>query len=422
MVKNVEKLLIVLVLLGQLWAQGYNLPFFPSTPAYLLALIGLSMLVCIRAVLEKGGGLSFTGMSAIAVLMVGNILFVFLVTDSFNAGRFILIICSFLFMASCSQCIEEEKDINFFLYCYLAIVFVSSLFVIGQYYEIPICTEIWEKLHPDINISKFDRNKLEAATEGSRYLGLASDALQMGYHASTAFIITLFSRFNGKKLIKFALLVVFVYALYLNETRSSWIAALAGLFFFVVKKPKGEMSQMKAFMRLFAQMGLVFALLVVLMNEINLFAGTRFMQMDAGTSARIPMILTAFNHALHHPFGMGVYSVEPSLAIGATAAEKVYVIKNTAHNLLGNCVASYGFIGLFLMLWFYIRAYKDYKTIWKSNLDDRPYFTALACLVGLFINAFFHNSYMLNGELSSFLMFGVLVAGIALVEKNGREE
>lgn len=420
MVKKIEKTLIVLVLLGQFLAQSYFLPGFSGTPLYLLLLIVLGGVVCFRWLTERNS-FPTKGLPGIAVLMVMNILFSCLLAGQIDIGRLMLIVCSFLFMAGCTQCIEEEKDIYFFFYWYLAIVFISSLFVIGQYYEIPFCSELWETLHQDSDVGKYDKNKLEAATEGSRYLGLATDALQMGYHASTAFIITLFSKFKGKKLIKYVLLVVFVYALFLNETRSSWIAAIAGLFFFVVKKPKDEMTQIRAYMRLFAQIGLALVLFAVFLNEVNLFAGTRFMQMDTGTSARIPMILTAFNHAWYYPFGMGVYSVDPSLAIGGTAAEKVYVLKNTAHNLLGNCVASYGFIGLFLMLWFYVRAHKDYKTIWKSNLDDRPYFTALACLVGLFINAFFHNSYMLNGELSSFLMFGILMAGIALVEKNERE-
>jgi len=134
------------------------------------------------------------------------------------------------------------------------------------------------------------------------------------------------------------------------------------------------------------------------------------------------MILTAFNHALNKPFGYGVYSVDQNLIVGATNEEFSYVAENTAHNLFGNCVASYGFIGLFLMVYLYWTTFKGYKAISKTDdMNTEYYYIAVVCLLGLLINAFFHNSYILNGEISSFLFFGVIASGISSVNKLRRE-
>ena len=141
----------------------------------------------------------------------------------------------------------------------------------------------------------------------------------------------------------------------------------------------------------------------------DIIEDTRFGVLDAGTTARISMFLTAFNHAFHYPLGLGVYSVQPGLIVGASAKEYNIVLINTPHNLLANCVGFYGLFALLFMLLLYLKAYKSYKKARRIG-NGGIALTAIVCLISLALNAFFHNLYILNGELSSFLFFGILAS------------
>jgi len=228
--------------------------------------------------------------------------------------------------------------------------------------------------------------------------------------------------FKEKRILKFILMALFIFAIFVNNTRSAWIVVAVTVFLYMFKLPSSSSKRVKTCIRFFAS---VLVLSIILVNYVvgfDVLNDTRFEQVDAGTSARIPMILTAFNHALNKPFGYGVYSVDQNLIVGATNEEFSYVAENTAHNLFGNCVASYGFIGLFLMVYLYWTTFKGYKAISKTDdMNTEYYYIAVVCLLGLLINAFFHNSYILNGEISSFLFFGVIASGISSVNKLRRE-
>lgn len=400
LVKRIEQFLVIAVLAGQLCCQGWYFPGISIFPVYLLCLIALTVLsICVLVFQNEGIIAINNGFGPIAVLLIADIALVFLFNGNFAVERFMLIGCSFAFCLACTQAFRTEEEVNCLLKWYLLIVFISSLVEIGQVMELPFCTELWEQLHAN-------SDKITQATDEGRYLGLASDSLQFSYHVSSALAIVFFIRFKRLGFLKKAILFpVFIYALYTNATRSGLLALLVICAFFVfVGKFGGSRTE-----RIWKSIGIVAILLAAIILALapsELLGGTRFMNSDDG--GRMGMFLTAFNHALHYPFGMGAYVVQPDLIVGAEGANRIAVQTNTAHNLLGNCIASYGFIGLALMLGLYAWAFGTFKKKRRIAKDPTIYIIAFCALLGLVINALFHNAYILNGEISSFVFFAIL--------------
>lgn len=401
LIRKVEQFLVIAVLIGQLCCQGWYFPGVSIFPAYLLCLAALGMLSVFVLLLQNGGMVSIKGSFVpLSLLLILNIVLVCLVNGKVDFGRIMLIICSFTFCLACTQAFRTKEEVERLLKWYIGIVLVSALVEIGQVFEIPFCTDLWSVLHAD--------DKITAAIETERYLGLAGDSLAFCYHVSAALAVLLFIRFKkANGLIKAVLFGVFLYALFTNATRSGMMAFLAGFAIWVFTKKRSS-GKVEKLWKALGTAAFVLTALLLIFDSSSLLSGTRFDSIgDSSAKSRIPMLLTAFNHALHYPFGMGVYSVQPDLIVNAGAVYS-YVLKNTAHNLLGNCVASYGFIGLGLMLGLYGWAFNTYRKKKKLAEDPAIYMIAFCGLLGLAINAFFHNSYILNGEISSFLFFAIL--------------
>lgn len=395
-IKNIQKVLIVGVLIGQLLCTGVYFPIINFMPAYLVLLVLLGLVTICKQLFFSSEKPSITGWFGISFLLLANILIVMLGTGRFAYDRFLLILFSFTFALSCYSIIKDEEDMKFLLKTYVIIIFISCIVAIGQYLNIEFFTMIWKRLHVEDTIT--------SALGSERYLGLAANALQFGYYASAAYIVALFYKVENKKDIvaKWLIVAVMIVAILANNTRSAIITVLISTLIYAWKSMR-----LKALEKVFVLILIlvVFALLLGVF-EINILEGSRFGEQTTDTMARIPMVLTAFNHAMRYPFGMGVYTVKENLIVGASAGEYALVLKNTAHNLFGNCVASYGFIGLVLMILLYVKAFSDYGKTNKNYISQ----IALYCLIGLMVNAFFHNSYILNGEISSFLFFGILAA------------
>ena len=141
-------------------------------------------------------------------------------------------------------------------------------------------------------------------------------------------------------------------------------------------------------------------------------SNTRFGNLteSADTMSRMPMLLTALNTMIHHLFGVGSYVVNPELIVGASTSTYSFVLNNTAHNLIGNCAASYGLIGLVLMLLIYVNCFRVFRSIKSTSSYYNYSFCSFSCLLVLATNAFFHNLYILNGEIGSFMFIGLLLA------------
>ena len=396
MVKSVNKALIVLIFIGQFLCQGIIIPGI-NIPVYLgfMVLLGGVMLLSLTKSLDR----KIETLDMVIWLLFIDILLVSLINLRIDAGRLMLIFFSFLFMYAIKRLAKDRENIKKIYIVYIIIILISSLVAIAQFMGMGWSVALWNVFHSS--------TKIEGALMDKRFLGLAPDILQFGYHSSTAFIITLFMKFEKKKWLKPILIAIFGFAIIINNTRSAWIATVVAILIYLITRKNRRTTKAIAFIS--------FAMILVIVAWIafasGIFSDTRFSEGDTGTTARVPMLLTALNHFAHYPFGMGIYSVDPNLVVGADASEYSIVIENTAHNLIGNCAAAYGFIGLALLIALYVLAFKNYKlTKIKLAGDNNEYLIAMVCLIGLIINAFFHNNYILNGELSSFVFFGVLFA------------
>ena len=406
--RRIEKILIMLVIAGQLLAQGLYLPIINSFPVYLILLAILGVYELINWFYLTQGKINTrteNGIPFIMTLMILNIIIVHLFNFNFSLQSFALILFSMTLSLACYNAIGSKEDITWMINVYILIVILSAIVELGQFFNISFCNDLWTFLHVGDNLT--------SAKEGGRYLGLASDSLQFAYHCTAAFALVLFFKFkNNNVLKKTVIFAILLPAVFTNNTRSAMIALVfifaAWLF---VYNTSFNSKLIKA--------GLVMLLLAVVMlsgKAMDIFENSRFysLQTDAGSMSRITMVLTAFNHALHHPFGMGIYKVSPELIVGANSSTYWYVLINTSHNLLGNCVASYGFIGLALLLVFYKRTCCLYLDNLRYLENKYVYLSIILAIIGLFINAFFHNAYILNGEISSWLFLGIILASSKL--------
>lgn len=407
MLKTVQKGLIALIIFGQLCAQGFYFPGITIFPLYLILLIVLSIITLTRWLVENNFTFYIRACNKIPLVFIfstANIIFVSVINNAFDVSRIGLIVCSMIFCLACYQIIDNEDDINYLFKSYIFAVFVSSLVEIGQVLGNGFCTEIWFFLHSD--------EKIIGALNSSRFLGLGSSALAFAYTVSTALIIAIFVQYKRANFIKKSIIFsVFLFALVTNNTRSAWVAvAIAVLIWLFIYTPDHKTNLLRISRISFFILFIV--ILVMFVSGADLLAGSRFENISdsADSMSRIPMILTAFNHAFHYPLGLASYKVDPQLIVGANASTYSYVVNNTAHNILGNCVACYGFIGLFLLFILYIKVFCLFKNRFH-NVNYQEYFlAAFLAVLCLLINAFFHNFYIYNGDLSSYLFIAVVMS------------
>ena len=407
MLKTVQKALIALVIFGQLCAQGFYLPGVTIFPLYLILLIILSFISVVRWLVENDFKFTISACNKIPVILIFsmfNIIFVSVLNNVFNISNIGLIACSMLLCLACYQIIDNEDDINYLFKVYIFAVFVSSLVEIGQVFGNSFCTEIWFFLHAD--------EKIIGALKASRFLGLGSSVLAFAYAVSSALIVTIFVRYrHANFIIKIILAGVFLFALVTNNTRSAWIAAAMVVFIWLFIYTPENKTNLLLISRAFFFV-LFIAVLFMFISGVDLFAGSRFENISdsASSMSRIPMIMTAFNHALHSPLGLGSYKVDPELIVGANASTYSYVVNNTAHNILGNCVANYGFLGLFLLISLYVKVMSLFKKQFHIVIAQEYFLAACLAVLVLLINSFFHNLYILNGDLSSFLFLAIIMS------------
>lgn len=406
--RKLEKILIMLVIAGQLLAQGFYLPIINIFPLYLILLVILGVYELANWFYLSQGKIVIrteNGIPFIMALMVLNIIIVHLFNFNFNLQSFALILFSMTLSLACYNAICSNDDITWMIKVYILIVLLSAVVELGQFLNISFCDDLWTFLHVG--------DKLTSAKEGGRYIGLASDSIQFAYHCTAAFALALFFKFKNNNLLKKSMIfAILLPAVFTNNTRSAMIAMvfIFAVWLFIYNT---------SFNSKVLKVSLVMLLLAVVLfsgKATEIFENSRFysLNFDASSMARIPMVLTAFNHALHHPFGMGVYKVSPELVVGANSTTYWYVVINGSHNILGNCVASYGFVGLALLLLLYKRVICLYLDNLRYLENKYTFLSILLAIIGLLINSLFHNAYILNGDLSSCLFIGLILASSKL--------
>lgn len=339
-----------------------------------------------------------------ALLFLGSLLTIsisFLVNGADGTKEVLsIILCSFFGM-SILTIIDTKDDIVWLYNSYLIVVVISSVVCIGQGFGISFFYDVWYLLNKG--------NKIESALLNHRLVGLAPDILSLGYQLSVAFAIVVFKKFR-RRIVKISLIIIILTATIINNTRSSIIAILFTIVFFLFSSAKGKIGIVSKILSL-----TVLFLFVIVSDSglLSFLRSTRISSLDNSALARIPMMLTAFNHGFHYPLGMGGYHVDVDLVVGTTNSIIIdYVCSNSAHNLLGNCIAFYGVFTFFLLLLMYKNVFKafSYSSLQKTRRHTEEYKASFVCVIALFINSFFHNSYLFTGELLTFLFMFICIS------------
>ncbi len=337
------------------------------------------------------------------------------ISFSFSFNRMILIVCSMGFAFLCANTLHSPEEIRKVCWAVIIPTAISAIVVIGQGMNIDAAYRF-----ANIFGAGSENEVLSLSLKSERYYGLAKSALYFGYQASAAVAMLVFMphkiQSTKTKYFRFILLSILIISLLFNRTRSAQISVIIILFVKLVHSGHINLTR-----EMLLRVSLLFVMIAILgayalrhMDVSELISAMRLDELDhAGTTARIPMFLTAMNSGIHHPFGMGIYRANPEYVIGVTNTREVsYVLNNACHNLLANCVGNHGIFTGILLVALYITTFKECMYLRKNiagNLQEMTMGTGLAIAM-LLLNGAMHNLYVFSGDLLTWLSLGVLVA------------
>lgn len=334
--------------------------------------------------------------------------------------RMISIICSISICGSIAIHIRKFDDVKFIGDLFVLFTTISSMVVIGQYFNFGWA---W-------SLARETADTIEAFVGSQRYSGLSSSVIVFAYQVSATMAYLLMV---GKKRFKSFIWIILLFvngtALIFNRTRSAIISVAVILVLVLLWS-----EQRKSF-KILEIIGIVLGVLLVAYGDLAVGMLTNNVAFivrseessGSGTLARLPMFLTAFNHAIRYPFGMGEYHAHYNLIVG-TNSERVknYVMTLGCHNLFANCIANYGIVAFFALINIYKRVIGLYK--YNSNkLNQENSFNSIyaevgrenkaiiAVLIVSVINACFHNAYLLAEDFTSWIFLGVLIGLTQLI-------
>lgn len=414
----IQRTLIAGILLGAFLCAGVYFPVISFSPAFMILLLINGIVLVASWFMHKGKILYEPKLRkvvhAIVILVVASLVALLINGYGINDG-FILILLSFFLGVSVYETINCSDDIDFYLSFYVVISAVSALVQIGQVLQISFFYDIWRIVQQGDALDHF--------ANVNRYLGLSSNLVNFSLQMSVAYTIVLTTKYKNRiwKLLKYPLIVLFAVSVWLSETRSGMIAILFVLVVAFLQFTKNKRNRLQKIVLIISAMvgiGITYEYFIALVSNSRLYtaASTR------GTLARLPMFLTALNHALHYPLGMGVYSVKPEYIIDS-GGFYIQVMNNSAHNLLANCAASYGWIALIALVILYIEVFKAYnasKDIEDNRLSGQIN-TAMLCVIALLISSLTHNKYLLNGDFSAHLFIAIVFSIYKINRENERD-
>ena len=336
-------------------------------------------------------------------------------------GRIMLILCCFGFALYISDAVNNEETFIYIIEIYAFFTTVSTIVLVAQYMNQGWAFKLQEVLVPNaLNI----RDDFE---QSSRYAGLCPSILTYGYQCSTLLSMLIIGGkniWNRKIPIYLPMMIINTVGLALNRTRSAIIVVLLACIIkiLMVNKQNRKHGSRALFLSIML-ISIPVGFLLYIEIGIGLPNWLDFiLRLDEsntnGTIARIPMLLTAFNHALHNPLGVSVYDVRnPSLIVGATTARQyMLVLNNSAHNVVGNIAASYGFLGVLAFFMWLIKCVKEsFIAEQIFNTEDCYHLKVInemviIAILSLVINSLFHNASLISGEVGVWLFFGLHMA------------
>lgn len=395
-IRTVKKYLILIIFVGQCLFQGVVIPGV-GVPVYLACLILLALVTLFSW--GKSSGLKIkkkNTFAIVAILLNICIVFAFIINWGGGLDRILLISTSFLFCLACYDVAEDKNDVKWFINLFIITAFASSIVEIGQVCGVDFCFSLWSMTHQG--------ERILSTIVAERYMGLSPTILHFAYFISAACILTIFYKFKRFNVIKKSVLfTTFAIALVTNNTRSSILMVLVAVIiwlFTVNKANKKFQIAAKLLVSLILLVGTWY-----IFSKTDIYSTSRF-NSNEGFDLRITMFLTAFNHMLHYPLGMGNYTVQSDLLISQGNVNTTYVQSVGAHNLFANCAACYGIIGLLLLIALYVAIIKKYAKIRVKN----PIITGIFLgIISLWANSCVHNLYILSGDLMSFFLMALLL-------------
>ena len=404
--KVIYKWLVIAILTGQLLLAGVFFPIVNFSPAFLVLSVLLTILVLLKwLAIDKGKiyiSKDIKRSVSYAFILVVLIAFSYLINGYFLYDKFVLTICTFFLGIATYYAIEDKEDISFLLLSFVLISAISALFQLGQLAGIPICKSIWYIVQ---------RGDKLGFNNSSRYLlGLASDPIAIAYQMSAAYTITLLYPFKKFKILKPILVSLFIVSLWLAQTRSAILGIMIPTLYWAWNSMK-LMTKIKA-LSISSFSAVVLTLFIMSKRTMPTLIETSRFVTDAdtvGTVARIPMLLTAFNHALHAPLGMGVYKKNANYIVGASGKIYDQVLSVAPHNIFANCVVKHGFLSLGFLLAYYASFLNAFRsTVYKRNM--KLHIAAFWGIVVLFINSLTHNNDILSGDFTTHMLIGIFLS------------
>lgn len=418
---NVQKLKFIFLvvtayMIGDIKVAGIGLAVLA------MAIVGMESLLELLLVAKNKG---LTGLLQRFLIVCGLIVFFIVLAIIVNITtiadlpgtlrRLVYICCCIAACGSLALQVRNTNDIDFIMNVFISITTVSSIFVIGQSFNMPWA---W-------SLARTGVDEMEGYASAQRFSGLSPSVVIYAYQCSSclAYLILRGKQSCKRKYYYFAIIINAV-GLVLNRTRSALLAVIAVLIYSFLFSKR---SVRKKIILVFGTVLAAAAVFMISDGTFGLGENLSFIMRsseskNAGSLARIPMFLTAFNHAFHNPFGVGEYHADPNLLVGTTSRTAPYVLRYGCHNMIANCVANYGFFGLAAMLYLYYKLYDYYKTTNRivenmcHRVDSliRVNTGVFAAIIVSAFNGCFHNNYILAEDVASWVFFGLLIAVIKI--------
>lgn len=358
-------ILIAKVLFNGIQVGGYSIWFYLFTPLVLVDILyHISLRYVFNSTLRK-----FITTSSI-FLMYSLVVYFFNDLVMFGIEEVVKKILMIYIVISISQLKMKKQDINYILISVLFAITISGIIGLLQF------------LYPEINkILAFFYTEKDSFIVAGRVSGLSATVITFSYELIIGVLISFYYALRKKNnriyLLIFILLSI---VLFINQTRSAIIATMLIIVFLIVNYRYSKKQVLSA------TVTTVIISAIFLYILTNLGIQFRFSS-DVSSSARFPMLITAFKYSFMFPFGTGIYHISsfPNLYSSYSLVIFNQISSNTTHNSYANTLVYFGFIGLIIEVYLT-------KIIFSVGKKNEFSILFVGLILGYLLNGLFHNA------------------------------
>jgi hypothetical protein len=317
---------------------------------------------------------------------------------------FLLII---ILIVSLYVSIDTLKQLNLLIDVIIICIFLSSVVAIGQFLD----NSLIKQFHDSILVNK------EISVGSNRVSGMSTTVISFSYDLIIGITLCFDKIITYKislkrKLYYICCLSMMLVALLMNQTRSAIIVVGFCIFLLIIKNNSFGRQKVIQISKVFILITFIGVLIFQLSQNFNI--GNRFTSKTASSESRIPMIITALNYSLDHPFGTGVYMPSYNYIPEGTSSEvRLIITSNSSHNFLVNILVYYGYIGIFLALYILFQIWRSFtlNKLYLRNINNDLYNlsrTSIIIIIGHSVNGMTHNLGMFNVEITIWVIVIIL--------------